>query len=391
MFQFVLLIAILLPQFAIGLPVPPEGPSQQAESEDSALSSESPPVAESTDAGAAPKAQDVTFPGAGEFELQGTLLLPAGAEEIDIPLPGMLLLPGSGPTNRNGSQPPMYDIGLLKQIAEHLADRGVATLRFDKRASATYADRWPDDSPEALNEFFAWDHFVEDAESALNYLRQHPAIDAGRIMIFGHSEGGLIALTLSARQREAGTPVQGLILAGTPGRRLDVVVREQLERMLDLGGLVAERKAAMLAEIDTLIRMVKEEQRLPEEVMPGLRPLFNPTVINLLHAYFTIEPLELARDFKGPVLVLNGDNDSQISAVRDARRLEIALHERRPRGLRHEVVILPNTSHNLKRAEAMHAPGMTGPVVPEALETIEAWVKRELLAETDDPSSADRD
>src|SRR5882724_2928592 len=86
--------------------------------------------------------REVTFKGVGGFELQGTLLMPAGAKNA----PAFVLLSGSGPTDRddNVNVPGMQlKIDLLKQVAERLAESGVATLRYDKRAVRHYSDKWP--------------------------------------------------------------------------------------------------------------------------------------------------------------------------------------------------------------------------------------------------------
>ena len=79
----------------------------------------------------APAAErEVQFEGAGGVRLSGTLLLPEAATRH---VPAVVLVAGSGPTDRNGNQPPLLWTGLLKQTAEMLADAGIASLRYDKR------------------------------------------------------------------------------------------------------------------------------------------------------------------------------------------------------------------------------------------------------------------
>src|SRR5438309_10683683 len=108
--------------------------------------------------------QQVTFKGVGGFDLNGTLLMPVGAKNA----PAFVLLSGSGPTDRddNVNLPTMHlQIDVLKQVAERLAQEGVATLRFDKRAVHTYSDKWPKDMTQ-IGQFFSWDSFVGDAKAA---------------------------------------------------------------------------------------------------------------------------------------------------------------------------------------------------------------------------------
>src|SRR5688500_9758350 len=80
-----------------------------------------------------PMPLEVSFTGAGGLKLNGTVLLPSGGR--DQKFPAVLLLPGSGPTDRNGNQPPVLVTDLLKQIADRLAAEGIASLRFDKRSA----------------------------------------------------------------------------------------------------------------------------------------------------------------------------------------------------------------------------------------------------------------
>src|SRR4051794_36546048 len=76
--------------------------------------------------------REVGFDGAGGVKLSATLSLPPGASERDR-VPAVVLVAGSGPTDRNGNQPPLLWIGLLKQTADLLAGAGIASLRYDKR------------------------------------------------------------------------------------------------------------------------------------------------------------------------------------------------------------------------------------------------------------------
>src|SRR5262245_46384223 len=90
------------------------------------------------------KSREVTFDSDG-LKLEGTFELPIG---VTGRAPAVLLLPGSGPTDRNGNSRLGITTDLLKQIAEELAKNGIASLRFDKRAIAHYSSNWPKDIKE---------------------------------------------------------------------------------------------------------------------------------------------------------------------------------------------------------------------------------------------------
>lgn len=324
---------------------------------------------------AEPVVREVTFTGADGLELKGTLLLPnikAGER-----CPAALLLPGSGPTDRDGNQPPLLVTDLLKQIAEELASKGIATLRFDKRAVRSYAQYWPSE-PAELNAFFGWRKFVDDAAAGLRFLQSHEAIDPERIAIIGHSEGGLIALQIAHDGRMSDQLPATLVLLATAGRPLDVVLREQMAAQLESLEIEPATRERLLEALDQAIESVKNEQKLPDDLPLQLWSLFNPTVLDVLHAYFTIDPAHLAREIRQPVLVLQGDLDKQVSVERDAPRLYEALQEREPRAS--ELVIVNGASHNLKATTDPHDHGFTGPVNPEALRAITSWLNRHLIA-----------
>ena len=335
-------------------------------------SADEPPAAQ-----AEPVVHEVTFTGADGLELKGTLLLP-NIIKAGERCPAALLLPGSGPTDRDGNQPPLLVTDLLKQIAEELVGNGIATLRFDKRAVRSYAQHWPSE-PAELNAFFGWRKFVDDAAAGLRFLQSHEAIDPERIAIIGHSEGGLIALQIAHDGCMSDQPPATLVLLATAGRPLDVVLREQMAAQLESPQIDPATRERLLEALDQAIDSVKNEQKLPDDLPLQLWSLFNPTVLDVLHAYFTIDPAHLAREIRQPVLVLQGDQDKQVSVERDAPRLYEALQEREPRAS--ELVIVNGASHNLKKATTgPHDHGFTGPVNPEALRAITSWLNRHLIA-----------
>lgn len=343
-----------------------------------------------------PVAQEVTFAGEGGFELSGTLLIPEGEPEGGA-WPAVLLLPGSGPTDRDGNQPPMLRTDLLKQMAEALAEAGVASLRFDKRAAGVYQGRWPE-TPEEMNAFFGWEEFVGDAAAAYRWVRDREEIADDRVVIAGHSEGGLIALQIASDMAgEEGKGGEhgpaGLVLMATAGRTLDGVLREQIAAALSRQGADEATTAQYAESLERAIAAVKAGEPLPGDLPAGLRPLFNPTVLDILRSYFTIDPAELAKAYKGPVLIVQGDRDAQVSAERDTPRLEGALKAREAGSVR--TLIVPGASHNLKEAGGTGPlAGFTGPVKPEALEGVVGWLKERFVvspggAEEEAPGGAE--
>jgi uncharacterized protein len=312
--------------------------------------------------------EEVVFRGASGLDLKGTLVLGKGVTP-DRPGPAVLLLPGSGPTDRDGNQRPLLVTDLLKSIAERLGEEGVSSLRFDKRATPTYADLFMKDPPK-LGEFMSWENFVGDARGALSFLRARPETDSRRIGIAGHSEGGLIALQVATAIPAEERPA-GLALLATAGRTLDLVVKDQVALLMQRQNVPDTMQAQIMADLDRGIRSVVQSRQVPQDLHPGIAPLFPSYGAPLLHAYFTVDPAHLARQYSGTVVVVQGSMDVQVSPERDTRRLLGALEARTAGG--HRLAMIEGASHNLKSVANDREPGFTGPVAPAAMEAVLAW------------------
>ncbi|HSI74093.1 MAG TPA: hypothetical protein VK934_13025 [Fimbriimonas sp.] len=307
--------------------------------------------------------RQIEFEGAGGLKLAGTFSAPTAAK----PTQALLLLPGSGPTDRNGNQPPLLVTDLLKQIADKLAANGVASFRFDKRAAPAYSTKWPKE-PAALNEFFSWENFVGDADAALKLLAGQPEVDPARVGTLGHSEGGLIALQMAQTAKP-----WTLVLLGTPGRNMAVIVREQVSSALKRQSAPKNVYDEFMGHVEKATKQVVEKGSVPDDLPPGLMPLFNPSVVKILQSYFKLDPPAMAKAFAGPVLLINGKFDNQVSAERDAPVLYKGLTSRKDG--KQEFVIVDGASHNFKKVANLDEPGFTGDVQPGLLDAILRWIK----------------
>jgi dipeptidyl aminopeptidase/acylaminoacyl peptidase len=314
--------------------------------------------------------RELTFEGAGGFGLRGTLLLPEGAS-VDDPAPAMLLVAGSGPTDRDGNQPPMIMTNMLRQIAEGLGEAGVATLRFDKRAVQIYAVSWP--PMDEIAPFFSYENFVGDVGAAFDAMRSAPEVDPGRAGILGHSQGGLYALEVASRRAGGDDRPAALVLASTAGRSLDVVILEQVRAQFERAGMAPELREDWLGTLAESLEKTRRQAPLELEKIPApLRGLFNPSVMELLPSLLATDPARLAADVRGPVLVIQGDMDAQISVERDLPALADAL-EARDAG-ETERVVVENGSHSLKASAGEGDPGFAGPMLDDARDAIVRWV-----------------
>ena len=320
-----------------------------------------------------PVEREITVVGAGDVRLGASLLLPAGAG-AGHRVPGVIVVAGSGPTDRNGNQGLLLRTDLLKQIALALAENGVASLRFDKRVVGLAAKSMPLDNA-GLGSYVAWDNFVFDALAALRTLRQQPEIDPARTGMIGHSEGGL--LVLDAAGRLVGNEKAAIVvLVSTPGRAMEVVIDEQLKHLLTLQNATPEQTQFFLKRNSEITAAIRQTGQTPADVPPGLAALYPPYIGRFFQQELLVDPPKLAAQFTGPVLVINGEKDTQVSAQRDATNLDGALKTRKPDD--HEVLIIPSASHNLKHVNADTDSGFLGEVPADAMKKIVSWVKLKL-------------
>ncbi|QXH55396.1 alpha/beta hydrolase [Pseudomonas maumuensis] len=232
----------------------------------------------------------------GQGVLHGSLLLPQQA----TPPPVVLIIAGSGPTDRNGNNPAAGRIDNLKRLALLLAGEHIASVRFDKRGVAASQPATPDERDLSV------ERYVADVVAWGRALRQDPRF--GPLILVGHSEGALIA-SLAAEQAGASAVIT---LAGS-GRPVADVLREQLAQRLPPAQL-----AGGVALIDRL-QAGQTSLDVPAPLRQVFRPSVQPYLITLLHQ----DPAAAFAQLKVPALIVQGRNDIQVE-VADAERLKAA-------------------------------------------------------------------
>lgn len=230
--------------------------------------------------------------------LHGTLTVPDG----DGPVPAVLLIVGSGPTDRDGNQGGAGP-ATLRKLAHALAEAGVATLRYDKRGIAASADA----GRSMADGTYAG--FVQDAADWTDRLQADARFST--VTVAGHSEGGLFALA-AARLRRADAVVS---IAGM-SETITATLRRQLQDPVRLP--TAEMRAAAARVIDAV-----EAGEVIEDVPSPLGALFPVPVQRLMAEWSTWDPAAEAAAFDGPVLVVQGATDRQAEPD-EAERLAAA-------------------------------------------------------------------
>lgn len=252
--------------------------------------------------------------------LHGTLLHPSG---VSGPSPAVLIVAGSGPTDRDGNGPGL-STDSYKMIAEGLAAHGIRSLRYDKRGIGESRGMI------AREEDVRFADFVDDAVAAARALSARP--DVSGIIIAGHSEGAIIALLAAQKMRAA-----GIILLTATGRPLSAVLRDQLQAALP--DVLREDAFAILNKLTAGERVA--------DVRPELNSIFRPSVQPFLLSVLGIDPAVEIAKVRQPVLLVHAERDLQISR-NDLEALRGAGHDLR-------VVTLPQANHVLKTAPADRA------------------------------------
>jgi alpha-beta hydrolase superfamily lysophospholipase len=339
---------------------------------------------------------DVSYPGVNGVTLAGTLLIPA--HRRGERLPGVVIVAGSGPVDRNGNVAGVEQSNLYEQFAEDLAQHGIASLRYDKRAvggSTSYPQPKDPQHPTpaeiaAIENFFAWNNYVGDAAASLRYLQSQPAIDSWHTAMLGHSEGTYISEEVATTPYPGLKPPAALVLAGAPGRTIDVLLREQIDNQLTQSQLSASVQNFILQQYDAIIAGIKQTGQTPQQPIINLRD--NPQVPTTVTTFFEetfqiaydklwsgelqVVPTTLVREYRGPVLILQGTSDTEVFANQDTPLLDEALAQRPHSD--HFTLLVPGAGHFLKIVTAINPEGITGPVAPQVLSTLPFWLNLKL-------------
>ncbi|GFZ85031.1 alpha/beta hydrolase [Compostibacillus humi] len=232
------------------------------------------------------------------YTLRGTLTIPEEERNVH---PAVLIIPGSGKSDRDGNMEKM-NMNLYKDLAEYFDRKGFVTLRYDKRGTH-----------QSEGDYYAAGVYdlIDDAAECVRYLQSHPKVDKEKILIAGHSEGALIAPAVHKK-----TPVSGLILlagAAEPSKDLLSIQSEmafqEIEKMKGWKGAlfrllkVAEKGRKQNAA--TIQKIVESDQ----DVMRIRGAKINAKWIREQFKYNVCDYLE---EVTCPVLAITGDKDIQV-------------------------------------------------------------------------------
>ena len=248
--------------------------------------------------------------GSGEWALPGTLSLPQGSG----PFPGVVLVHGSGPNNRDQTIGPNK---IFRDLAWGLASQGIAVLRYEKRTKA-HAGKF---TPEILTRLTSKEEVIDDALTAVQLLRQTPGIDPGRVYVLGSSLGA----TLAPRIGQQDPQIAGLIIMGGLTRPLEDTILEQYTYIYSLSGAAGEGQKAELEDLKVKVARVKDPN-LSDQVPAKDLPL------NIYPAYWLdlrgYHPDQVAKSLDMRIFVLQAGRDYQVTAAGDYPAWQKALGDK---------------------------------------------------------------
>jgi len=308
-------------------------------------------------------------PSAG-FQLGATLTIPQGKG----PFPAVVLITGSGQQDRDES---LMGHRPFLVLADHLTRKGIVVLRADDRGigksggdftASTSAD------------------FATDAEAGIAYLKTRSEVNSRKLGLIGHSEGGMIAPMVAARNPD----VAFIVMMAGPGVRGDEILPAQIAAMLEAGGQSHEKAEKAAADEREMLAVVEHEkdssvvEKKLRELSAGKIPdaQLGAQIKQLESPWFRYfleyDPATALRKVQCPVLAINGAKDRQVPPAQNLPAIRQALEAG---GNHHfEADELPGLNHLFQTAKT-GAPAEYAQIEetmsPVALEKISSWILKQ--------------
>jgi uncharacterized protein len=273
--------------------------------------------------------------------INGTLLVPEGKQK----LPVVLIIAGSGPTDRNGNQGDLVHTNAYQMIADSLFKKGIASLRYDKRGVGESIAAMGSESD------LSFDDGINDAAAFIHMLKADARFS--KVIVMGHSEGSLVGMVAAERAK-----ADGYISVAGAGERADKIIVQQL----NVQSPALASQATIL--FDSLLRGYLVDP--PAELLM----IFRPSVQPYIKSWLKYDPQLEIKKLNMPVLIIQGTTDLQVS-VQNAHWLKAADPEA-------TLVIVEQMNHVLKRAGAdtkENTGTYTNPALPIMKEMVRAMVK----------------
>ncbi|HTI37609.1 MAG TPA: alpha/beta fold hydrolase [Vicinamibacterales bacterium] len=296
---------------------------------------------------------------ANGFTLAGTVTTPP-AVAGRLRSPGIVLIGGSGPTDRDET---VAGIQIFMQLAGALAKDGAVVLRYDKRGVGQSGGR---------TDSATLDDYADDAVAAVKWIAKRPDVDPRRIVVVGHSEGAAVALLAASREKQ----IDGVVSIAGPGVSGADLILQQQRHLLDRS---SSSEADKQAKVDL-------QKKIQAAVLSGTgwegipAELRKQADIPWFRSFLAYDPARVMQKVNQPLLVIQGDLDAQVSPDQADKLADLARARKKVRAP--EVVHIPGVNHLL-------VPAATGEVSeygslqdktvsPKVASAITDWIKMAL-------------
>ena len=274
-------------------------------------------------------------------EVQGTLLSPKGENQPPL----AILIAGSGPTDRDGNQAQLKN-NSLKYLAEGLAQKGIATFRYDKRVIAQI------NKATVQEEKMTFEDEVNDALLVVNHFKDKYK----KIILIGHSEGALVGLLVAQK-----VVVSKFVSISGAGNSSATLIEEQIGK-----------NAPQLKEESQKIISQLRKGELVDNISPYLAPVFRKSVQPYLISWFKYEPAKEIAKLQIPILIVQGTNDLQVED-KEAQLLK----EAQPKA---QLLFIEGMNHVLKKVKTLEENQQSYlnpdlPISGELVEGIASFIK----------------
>ena len=274
-------------------------------------------------------------------EVQGTLLSPKGENQPPL----AILIAGSGPTDRDGNQA-LFKNNSLKYLAEGLAQKGIATFRYDKRVIAQI------NNATVQEEKMTFEDEVNDALLVVNHFKDKYK----KIILIGHYEGSLIGLLVAQK-----VVVSKFVSISGAGNSSATLIEEQIGK-----------NAPQLKEESQKIISQLRKGELVENISPYLAPVFRKSVQPYLISWFKYEPAKEIAKLQIPILIVQGTNDLQV----EDKEVQL-LKEAQPKA---QLLLIEGMNHVLKKVKTLEENQLSYlnpdlPISGELVEGIASFIK----------------
>lgn len=247
-------------------------------------------------------------------KIKGTLLFPKLRNKVPL----VLIIAGSGPTDRNGNNPMMIN-NSLKILAEGLCKNDIASLRFDKRGIGESRNAM------TIESNLRFEDYVDDVKKWIEFLQKDERFES--VIVLGHSEGSLIGMIAIQK-----TKVKKFISIAGIAEKASKILREQIKM----------QSSNLLEQANPIIEKLEKGDTV-SNISPIFFNLFRPSVQPYLISWFKYNPQEEIAKLNCPILIIQGTNDIQVTTD-NATKLSVA----NKKAIK---IIIPQMNHIMKESE----------------------------------------